>query len=59
VAGAILGVAVQRQVGDHNAVALGQRRYDRLPLAMGEQPGVQQRQRRTGADLAVGDARAV
>ena len=59
VARAILGVAVQRQVGDHEPVALGETLDHRLPLAVGQQPGVQQRKRRSGADLAVGDARAV
>ena len=56
---AILGVAVQGQVGDHEPVALGEPLDDRLPLAMGQQPAVKQREWRTGADLAVGDAGTV
>jgi len=59
VAGAVLGVAVQREVGYHEPVALGEALGDGLPLAVGEQAGVQQRERRAGADLAIGDARAV
>ncbi len=59
VARPVLGVAVQRQVGEHHAEALGQPPRDRLPLHVGEHRGVQQRERRTGAELAVGDARAV
>ncbi len=56
---AVLGVAVQRQVGEHDPVALGEATDDGLPLPVGEQPGVQQRERRAGADLTIGDAGAV
>ena len=59
VAGPRLGVAVQRQVGQHDAKAVGELLDRRLPLLVREQPRVQQRQRRPGADLAVGHARAV
>ena len=58
-AGPILGVAVQRQVGEHDAHPGGERLHDRLPLAMGETKRVQQHERRPGADLAVGDPGAV
>ncbi len=56
---AILGVAVQRQVGEHDAEAVGQLLDRRLPLLVREQGRVQQRERRAGAELAVGHARAV
>jgi len=56
---AILGVAVQRQVGKHDPVAIGELLDDRLELLVGEHRRVQQRQRRTAARLPVGDARAV
>ena len=59
VARAVLGVAVQRQVGEHDAEAVGELLDRRLPLLVREQRRVQQRERRTGAELAVGDARAV
>ena len=55
----VLGVAVQRQVGQHHAEAVGERLDGGLPLLVREQPGVQQRERRAGAQLAVGDAGAV
>ena len=35
-AGAVLGVAMQREIGKHDAEALRQRRHDRLPLAVRE-----------------------
>ncbi len=56
---AVLGVAVQRQVGEHHAEAVGELLDRRLPLLVGEQRRVQQRERRAGAELAVGHARAV
>ncbi len=56
---AVLGVAVQRQVGQHHAEAVGELLDGGLPLLVREQPGVQQRERRAGAELAVGHARAV
>ena len=59
VAGMVLGVAVQRQVREHHAEAVGERIDGRFPLLVREQPGVQQRERAPGAELAVGDARAV
>ncbi len=55
----MLGVAVQRQVGEHHPKAVGQLLDGRLPLLVGEQPRMQQRQRRAGPDLPVGDTRAV
>ncbi len=58
-AGAVLGVAVQGEVGEHDAEAVGEGAGDGLPLEVGEPRGVQQRERRAGAELAVGDARAV
>ncbi len=56
---AVLGVAVQRQVGEHDAEAVGEPLDGGLPLLVGEHRGVQQRERRSGAELAVGDAGAV
>ena len=55
----ILGVAVQRQVGEHHAEAVCQLLDGRLELLVGEHRRVQQRERRAGAELAVGHARAV
>ena len=55
----VLGVAVQRQVGEHHAKAVGEPLDGGLPLLVGEHPRVQQRERRAGAELAVGDAGAV
>jgi hypothetical protein len=57
--GAVLGIAVQWQIGQHDAVAVAEMLDERLPLQMGEQRGVQQRERRAGAELAVGHTRAV
>ena len=59
VARAILGVAVQRQVGEHDAEAVGELLDGRLELLVGEHRRVQQRERRAGAELPVGHARAV
>ena len=59
VARPILGVAVQRQVGQHHAEALGQPPRHRLPLHVREHRGVQQRQRGTGAELTVGHPCAI
>ena len=56
---AVLRVAVQRQVGQHEPVAVAELLHHRLPLAVREQPRVQQRQRAPRPRLAVGDARAV
>ena len=54
-----LGVAVERQVGQHQAEAVAEVLDDRLELHVREQGRVQQRQRRAGAVLAVGHAGAV
>ena len=59
VARAVLGVAVQRQVGEDQAVAIGQRLDDRLELAVAEQRRVQEHEAGAGARLAVGHARPV
>ena len=59
VARAVLGVAVQRQIGQHDPEALGQRLDDRLPLAVRQSERVQQHERRAGARLSVGDPGAV
>ena len=59
VARAVLGVAVQRQVGQHEPEAVAELLDQRLPLAVRQPGGVQQRERRAGARLAVGDPRAV
>ena len=60
VARPVLGVAVQR-AGPGARRGSGPRaaRRRRFPLLVGEQPGVQQRERRPGADLAVGHAGTV
>ena len=50
---------MQRQVGQDDAEAVGEVLDDRLELAVAEHRRVQQRERRPGARLAVGDARAV
>ena len=55
----VLGVAVQRQVGQHEAEAVAELLDERLELAVREARGVQQRERRPGAGLAVGDPRSV
>ena len=56
---AVLGVAVQRQVRQHEPEAVAELLDERLPLAVREPGGVQQGERRTGARLAVGDPRPV
>src|SRR5215211_1824102 len=56
---AVLGVPVQRQVGQHQPEAVGQLLDQRLPLAVRQPGGVEQRERRPGARLAVGDPRPV
>ena len=56
---AILGVAVQRQVGEHHAEAVCELLDGRFELLVGEHRRVQQRERRAGAELAVGHARAI
>ena len=50
---------MQRQVREHEAEAVAQLLDQRLPFAVREPGGVQQRERRPGARLAVGDPRAV
>ena len=59
VARAVLGVAVQRQVGQHDAVAVRELVDHRLPLPVRESHRVHQRERRAGPGLAVGDPAAV
>ena len=59
VARAVLGVAVQRQVGQDHAEAVVEVLDDRLELAVAQAQRVQQHERRPGSRLAVGDARAV
>ena len=56
---ALLGVAVQRQVGQHDAEAVGELLDNRLELLVREHRRVQQRQRRAGPRLPVCDARTV
>jgi hypothetical protein len=50
---------VQRQIGKHQPEAVGELLDQRLPLAVGEQLRVHQRERWARAGLAVGDSRAV
>ena len=50
---------MQRQVGEHDAVAVRERVHDRLELAVREALGVQQCQRWPGPRLAIGDPRSV
>jgi hypothetical protein len=59
VARAVLGVPVERQVGEHHAKAVGELLDGRFPLLVGEHRGVQQRERRADTELTVGHARAV
>ena len=59
VARAVLGVPVQREVGQHEAVAVAQLLDQRLPLAVREAGGVDEGEGRAGPRLAVGDARSV
>jgi len=56
---AILGVPVQREVGKHNPEAVGELVDGGLPLLVGEQRGVKQCKRGSGADLPIGHAGAV
>ena len=56
---AVLGVPVQRQIGEHHAEALSELLGRRLPLLVGQERGVEQRERRPGPELAVGHARTV
>ena len=58
-AGAVLGVAVEGKVREHEPKAVGQLFHHGLELAVAEPGRVQQRDRRARAGLAVGDARAV
>ena len=51
----VLGVAVQRQIWEHDAKALSQRRHDRLELAVGEPQGVEQYEGGASSGLAIGD----
>src|SRR5215211_6335760 len=55
----VLGVAVERQVGQHEPEAVAELLHQRLPLAVREAGRVEQRERRPGARLAVGDPRPV
>ena len=50
---------MQRQVGQHEPEAVAELLDERLELAVREAGGVQQRERRPGARLAVGDPRPV
>ena len=59
VAWAVLGVAVQRQIGQHHPEPRRQRRHDRLPLAVRQPQRVQQRQPGPGPGLAIRDPRPV
>ena len=59
VARAVLGIAVQRQIGQHDPEAVGQRSDDRLPFAMRQSQRVQKHQRGAGSRLPIGDPRAV
>ena len=59
VARAVLGVAVQRQVGEDDAEAVDEVLHDGLELAVREERGVQEDEARPGARLAVGDPGAV
>mgnify|MGYP000905579350 CR=1 FL=1 len=47
-AGVVLGVAVQRQVGQHEPEAVGEVLDQRLELAMRQAPGVEEAQARAG-----------
>ena len=55
----VLRRAVQREVGEHDPVAVGELVDDRLPLAVGQAGRVQQRERRSGPRLAIRDPRSV
>ena len=50
---------MQRQIGQHDAVAMRDLVHHRLPLPVGQTRRVQQRQRRPGAGLPVRHSRAV
>jgi hypothetical protein len=56
---AVLGVAVQGQVREHDAEAGRKRVHDRLPLAVRQPERVQEHERRPGPGLPVGYAGAV
>ena len=56
---AVLGVAVQRQVRQHDAKAVLEALHERLQCLVGEQLGVPEHEPRARSLLAVGDARAV
>ena len=59
VARVVLGVAVQWKVGQYDAEAIGELLDRGLPLLVGQERRVQQRQWRPGAELPVGHAGAV
>jgi hypothetical protein len=59
VARAVLGVAVQRQVGEDDAEAVDEVLHDGLELAVREERGVQEDEARAGPGLPVGDPGAV
>ena len=55
-----LGEAHPKLRGEHELGGVTEHAAEaRLPLAVGEQAGVQQRERLTGPDLPVGDSRAI
>ena len=55
----VLGVPVERQVGQDDAEAVGEVLYHRLPLAVREAGRVQEGEGRTGPRLPVGHPRPV
>src|SRR6185295_20288673 len=59
VARAVLGVAVEREVGEDEPEAVAEVLDDRLPLLVAEERRVQEHEARPRAGLPVGDARAV
>ena len=59
VARTVLGVAVQRQVRQHDAVAVRERLDHRLELAVGQPLRMQERERRPRPGLPIRDPRAV
>jgi hypothetical protein len=58
-AGAVLGITVERKIGKDHTEAVGQLLDGRLPLLVGEQSGVQQGEGGPGAELSVCDTGAV
>src|SRR5947209_6517084 len=55
----VLGVAVKREIGQHDAEAPRECVYGRLPLAMSETERVQEHKRPSRPRLAIGDPRPV